>query len=242
MTDRIDDALVDLGTAVAFPPTPDLRRSVTARLAEPPARPGWYGRPSRRLAWVALVLVAILAIAAAAFLVVPGLRITWVPALPSVAADPLGARMALGAPIPVADAAGHQPGALGTADEAYAIGDDDIVTLLYAASAELPDLDGTGIGLLLQAIEGALDRDQVHKLVVEVGAIVQPVEVDGADGYWISGPPHLLRYFGPNGEERAEATRIVGDVLVWERDGTLYRIESGLGLEETRRIAETIGP
>ena len=41
---------------------------------------------------------------------------------------------------------------------------------------------------------------------------------------------------------RAEATRLVGDTLVWERDGTLYRIESGLGLVETLRIAETIEP
>jgi hypothetical protein len=242
MTDRIDEALVDLGTAVAFPSTPDLRRTVAERLAAPRAPRRWFVPPARRLALAGLLLLAALVVAAAAFVVVPGLRLTWAPALPSVAADPLGARMALGASIPVSDAARHEPAALGAADEAYAIGDDDIVTLLYVASAELPDLDGTGIGLLVQAIDGALDRDQVHKLVVEVGATVQPVDVGGADGYWISGPPHLLRYFGPDGEERAEATRIVGDVMVWERGGTLYRIESGLGLAETVRIAETIGP
>jgi hypothetical protein len=35
-------------------------------------------------------------------------------------------------------------------------------------------------------------------------------------------------------------TRLVGDTLVWQRGGVLYRIESGLGLAETLRIAESI--
>ena len=106
----------------------------------------------------------------------------------------------------------------------------------------MPELDGSGIGLLVQAFEGALEREQVQKLVAEVGASVTAVSVDGAHGYWIAGPPHLLRYLGPDGDARAEATRLVGDTLVWERDGMLYRIESGLGLVETLRIAETIEP
>ena len=57
----------------------------------------------------------------------------------------------------------------------------------------------------------------------------------------VIGPPHLLRYLGPDGDARAEATRLVGDTLVWESGGTLFRIESGLGLVETLRIAESIG-
>ncbi len=36
-------------------------------------------------------------------------------------------------------------------------------------------------------------------------------------------------------------TRLAGDTLVWQRDDVLYRIESGLGLDATRRIAESIG-
>ena len=134
------------------------------------------------------------------------------------------------------------PGALGLPDEAYVINDGAITSLVYAAGDGLPELDGTDIGLLIQAFGGALDREQVEKLVGEVGVSVTAVSVDGVDGYWIAGPPHLLRYLGPDGEARAESTRLVGDTLVWERDGTLYRIESGLGLVETLRIAETIEP
>ena len=35
-------------------------------------------------------------------------------------------------------------------------------------------------------------------------------------------------------------TRLAGDTLVWQRGDTLYRIESALGLEATRRLAESV--
>ena len=243
MTDRIDTALTDLAAAIDYPPTPALRERVAARLAERTTQRRWFA-PLPRAVLVALIgLVVLAAVTAAALIAIPGLRLTFVPSLPasSVAADPLGARMGLGTSIPIDGVAEHAPEALGLPAEAYVIGDHDVVTLLYPASTELPRMDGTDVGLLVQALDGALDREMVNKLVVEVGAQVSPVVVDGSSGVWISGPPHLLRYTGPDGEGRAEATRLVGDVLVWERGGTLYRIESGLGLEATTRIAESIG-
>ena len=243
MTDRLDAALADLAGAVDFPPTPRIRRAVADRLAQP-ERHGWFGPLPRALA-LALIGLLVLATAAAALVIlVPGLRLTLVPSLPaaSVPADPLGTRLALGAAVAVDEVADLAPGALGPPDEAYVIGDDQIVSLVYAASDDLPALDASGIGLLVQAIDGALEREQVEKLVTEVDASVTAVSVDGAPGYWIEGPPHLLRYVGPDGEARAEATRLVGDTLVWERDGTLYRIESGVGLATTLSIAATIEP
>jgi hypothetical protein len=241
MTDRLDAALVDLAGSVEFPPTPALH--VSAQLVEA-SRRRWFV-PLPRALVLALIGLLLLATAAVAFaLGVPGLRLTLVPSQPtaSAPANPLGARLALGAAVPVDGVANLAPGALGTPDEAYVIRDGAITSLVYAASEELPELDGSDIGLLVQAFEGALEREQVEKLVGEVGASVTAVSVDSAHGYWIAGPPHLLRYLGPDGDARAEATRLVGDSLVWERDGTLYRIESGLGLVETLRIAETIQP
>jgi hypothetical protein len=242
MTERLEASLADLAGAIDYPPTPDLRRAVAGRLTEPRRR--WFAPLPRALALAVIGLLLVATAAAALVVLVPGLRLTLVPAVPtaSVPADPLGTRLALGSAIPVDDVASLAPAALGPPDEAYVIGDGEITSLVYVASAELPELDGTGIGLLLQAIEGALNAERVEKLVVEVGASVTAVSVDGAPGYWIDGPPHLLRYLGPDGEARAEATRLVGDTLVWERDGTLYRIESGLGLDETLRIASTIAP
>jgi hypothetical protein len=243
MTDRLDAALADLATAVDFPPTPSLRGAVGERLAEPPRR-RWFAPLPRALVLAVIGLLMLATAAAALVLLVPGLRLTLVPNLPaaSVPAGPLGTRLALGREVPVDDVAQVAPAALGPPDEAYVIGDGAVVSLVYGASEELPELDGSGIGLLVQAIDGALEREQIEKLVLEVDASVTSVTVDGAPGYWISGPPHLLRYLAPDGEVRSEATRLVGDALVWERDGTLFRIESGLGLDETVRIAETIEP
>jgi hypothetical protein len=243
MADRLDAALADLAGTVDFPPTPALRSLVARRLAGP-ARRGWLTPLPRALALAVIGLVVLATAAAALVLVVPGLRLTLVPSLPtaSVPADPLGTRLALGASTPVAEVAHIAPAALGPPDEAYVIGDDEIVSLVYAASDELPELDGTGIGLLVQRIEGDLEREQVEKIGVEVGASVTAITVNGSDGYWISGPPHLLRYLGPDGEARAEATRLVGDVLAWSSGGTLFRIESGLGMDRTLEIAESIEP
>jgi len=243
MTDRLDAALADLASAIEFPRTPELRSAVAARTAEPPRR-GWLAPLPRALALALVALVLLATAAAALVLVVPGLRLTLVPSLPtaSVSADPLGTRLALGTAVEVDEVAAFAPEALGPPDEAYVVGDREVVSLVYSASTELPELRGAGIGLLVQAIDGAIEGDQVEKLAVEAGAGVTAVSVDGEPGYWITGPPHLLRYIGPDGEQRSEATRLVGDTLVWARDGTLYRIESGLGLTDTRRIAESIRP
>jgi hypothetical protein len=243
MTDRLDASLADLAGTIDFPSTPDVRRQIADRLVDSPRR-RWFAPVSRAIVLALIGLLVLAAAAAAIVLGVPGLRLTLVPTQPttSVFADPLGTRLALGAAVAVDEFADLAPGALGPPDEAYVIGDRAITSLVYAAGDGLPELDGTGIGLLIQAFDGALDRELVEKLVAEAGVSVTAVSVDGAHGYWIAGPPHLLRYLGPDGEARAEATRLVGDTLVWERDGTLYRIESGLGLAETLRIAETIRP
>ena len=242
MTDRLDAALADLAGAVEFPPTPDMRLRIADAGRVPRRR---FFAPLPRALVLALIGLLVLAAAAAALVLsVPGLRLTLVPSsadrvgLSRPARDPAGARRRR------SRRRGRQPraDALGLPDEAYVIDDGAITSLVYAAGDGLPELDGTDIGLLIQAFDGALDREQVEKLVGEVGVSVTAVSVDGADGYWIEGPPHLLRYLGPDGEARAEATRLVGDTLVWERDGTLYRIESGLGIDETLRIAETIEP
>ena len=239
MDDRLDAALLQLAAEIHFPPTPDLRRSVVERAqASAPRRwPSAWPRAAA-LALIATLLVA--ATAAALVLVLPGLRITTVPALPT--ADAVASRLALGEPIPADTVGAGIPQALGPPDEAYVIGDHEVLSLVYLADDELPDLAGSGIGLLVQIIDGALDREMVQKLVAEVGVSVTPVQVGGDAGFWIDGLPHLVRYIDPEGRERSQRTRLVGDTLVWERGGVLYRIESGLGPEGTLRIAESIAP
>jgi hypothetical protein len=239
MDDRLELALDALAADVAFPPTPDLRGGVAERLVAPRGR--WWPAAWRAPRAIVLALAAMLllaATAAALVLVLPGLRVTTVPAVPS--GEPLASRLALGEPIAPETVDAGIPAVLGTPDEAYVIGERQVLSLVYAADARLPEIAGSDIGLLVQVIDGALDRERVEKLVAEVGTTVTAVEVDGDAGFWITGQPHVIRYTDAAGDQRSQRTRLVGDTLVWERGGVLYRIESGLGLEETLRIAESV--
>ena len=250
MTDLpgLDAALEGLARDVVFPPTPNLRPHVLGRLAERPARSWWPIRTVPRAMVLAATLALVLVAAAAAtVLLLPGLRLTLVPELPTSAipSDGLAARLGLGERTDRADGrvAPWVPAALDAPDEAYVDAETGVVSLVYVAGEDLTDLPaGSGIGLLVQVVEGRLDQARVEKLVEEVHARITAVDVDGSRGTWISGPPHLVRYFAPDGSSRSEATRLVGDTLVWQRDGRLYRLESRLGLERTLEIAESIAP
>jgi len=238
----LDAAFADLATTVAWPATPDLVTTVAVALERPDRGRGWATPWPRALA-IAIVATLILAAAvAAAVLVLPGLRLTFVPTLPPVAQDPLGSRLALGERVAPGDVAVNVPAALGEPDEIYVNAAGDVVTLVYAASDDLPEVADTGIGLILQEIRGDLDRERVEKLVVEAGAIVTPANVGGADGLWITGPPHVVRYRDANGVERGEMTRLVGDTLVWQAGDVLFRMESGLGMDATVAIGASIPP
>lgn len=236
MDDRMTASLQQLAAEIDFPPTPDLRRSVADR-AQAPARRWWPSAWPRAAALAVIATLVVAATAAALVLVLPGLRITTVPKLPT--ADPIASTLGLGEPIPADMVGAGIPAALGPPDEAYVIGDHEVLSLVYLADDELPDVAGSGIGLLVQVIDGALDRERVEKLVAE-GATVTPVQVGGDPGFWIDGLPHVVRYTDPEGRERSQRTRLVGDTLVWEHGGVLYRIESGLGQDGTLRIAESI--
>ena len=243
MPDDLDAALRDLATQLAFPPAPDMHGPVAARLAERPRR-SWapVAWPRALVLGVAAALLLAGAVVAAV-IVIPGLRLTFTPSLPtaSVPTDALGTRLALGERVPLDAVDARVSRVLGEPDEVYSSRAGEVITLVYASGDGLPELGGTGIGLLVQQINGSLERERVEKLIVEVGASVTQLEVGGAPGYWIGGPPHLIRYRGPSGEERSEMTRLVGDTLVWQQGDVLFRIESGLGLAETLRIAESIG-
>jgi hypothetical protein len=243
---RLDAALRDLGTRVAFPPTPELGPLIAARLAAP--------RPPRGLRWRRALLLAaaltLLAASAAAALVfgLAGLRITFTDAPPTAESQrsSLGARYGLGERMTLAEAADRStvgvawPLDLGEPQEVYLSAEREIVSLVYAASDDLPALAGTDVGMLMMAIDGTVDAERIEKLVHEVDATITPVSIAGAAGYWIEGRPHVLRYDAPGGEDGEIVSRLVGDVLVWESRGTLYRIESALGLEATVAIAESM--
>jgi hypothetical protein len=197
---------------------------------------------------VAATLLAA-SVATALVLGLGGLRITLTDAVPTAdtQSSSLAARFGLGDRVTLADAEARStvgaawPAVLGEPDEAYVSVDGEIVSLVYAADEDLPALAGSDVGLLLMAIDGSVDPERIEKLVHEVEASITPVSVGEARGFWIEGRPHVMRYDAPGGTTGEVVSRLVGDVLVWEADGVLYRIETPLGLEGTVRIAESLG-
>jgi hypothetical protein len=284
----LEAVLRGLGATIDWP-TPvladgsDIAASVRARLEAEPVtpvegstqrrpvwrfgRPGWTLRPARRaLVLAALALLVIAAVAGAAILGLPGLRLTLgeapptsvptpqiassVPPTPSPTPGPLGSSMGLGEPIQPIDSAALDDAAgfavrwpddpeLGDPDAAYV---DRLkgrqVTLLWAASDELPPTSEPSVGLILSQFLGAVDEGFFNK-IVDAGTIVERVRVDGQPGFWLHGDPHIFFWEGVGGfvDDRR---RWVGDVLLWADGPITYRLETSLGRHEAIRIAETL--
>lgn len=223
--------------------------------------PGWFARPAARAVLIAAALLILLAaIAGAAGIGVPGLRILFgsgsvsPPPSPepgrSPSAESPGIALRLGHPVSLSDRAtlDAQAGfhvawpsdpAAGQPDAGYI---DETkggqVTLAWSARAALPATLEPGVGLLLTEFRGSVDEAYYSK-VVGAGTVVEPVLVSGRRGYWVSGAPHFFFYTGPAGVVQDER-RWVGDALVWSDGDLSYRLESALGRDTTIRIAESL--
>lgn len=75
--------------------------------------------------------------------------------------------------------------------------------------------------MLVTQNRGEPDGGLARKIVDTSRATVEPVDVDGSPGVWISGDPQFFWYLAPDGEFIQESRRLVGDTLAWERDGVL---------------------
>ena len=257
----VESALIDLGTAIELPPTPDLAAAVGLRLRERAS-----ATPARRLGWRSLRRSLLLAAAISILVVgaVLGFRIGLdllsidfgpVPSVrPSAsatadAAMPPGAGLGLGTVESLDDARARVPfpvlvpTALGPPDAVY-VGGPRLrgqLAFVYRAGDALPAsnlLDGEG--LLVTQNGGSADVGLGHKLVNAGLAKVETAVIDGAAGYWITGEPHVFWYLAPDGSVIEESRRLVGDTLVWERDGILYRIEGAVTRARALEIAESM--
>ena len=256
---ELERELREVGRWVDHPPTPDLASAVRSRLEIesasrgrrlPPVRPLLALRRSVLLAAAALLLLVGAAVAIG--LGLRGLPIFFVDRLPATAtpdaAAPAGgspgARLELGEPSTleaaqrVARFTIRRPTLpeLGEPDAVYVAPSGVGVTrveLVYRPRPGYPAAPGTEVGLLVTQFPGRTEPELVKKLAGP-GTRIEPVSVQGSPGYWITGRPHALLYSG--GEERY---RLVGDVLIWQREDIIYRIESALGRDAVLRIAES---
>jgi hypothetical protein len=115
------------------------------------------------------------------------------------------------------------------------------VAFVYAPRDDLPasTLLG-GAGLLITQNRGQPDNGLARKIVDSGQATVEPVDVDGSPGVWISGAPHLFWYKAPDGSIIEESRRLVGDTLAWESDGVLFRIEGTIAFPRALEIARSM--
>jgi hypothetical protein len=246
----LEAGLRELGAAVAYPPTPSLAEAVSARLssgvAPPiPLRPRW--RPLRR----ALLLAAAVALLVAGAAIgirfgLDALRITF-DASPSPVGTPATGRLFLGTSSTLeearlaADFALLVPDVLGPPDEVY-LGGAALrgqIALVYRVRAGLPEGLVPDVGLLVTENRGSIDRGMVNK-IVGAGGRVERIIMDGEDAYLFSGEPHLFWYLDEHGAFVEGSGRRVGDALVWQRGGVLYRIEGQLGRDALIAIAASM--
>jgi hypothetical protein len=261
MPDPIEARLLAAAEAAAWPPTPELRPLVLARIeaardlrdpvlariagsTQQPSAP--VRRPLRRpvLRGLALALVALLVLAGVAAALgyrLPGLDIIFVPSLP-----PAGQGFDLGSPVPLEEAKAGEPhlllpSTLPNPSTGWVVGAGDrkIVTVAWRAAKGEPTLEDSDLSLLLMAVDGRADGAFFTK-ALPPGAHIEPVTIDGDQGWWITGAVHELLFQRPDGDAGTLTTRLVGDALVFSRDGTLYRLESALGKDATIAIAKSL--
>jgi hypothetical protein len=249
------------GADAVWPATPDLRGPVVARIQEaagsapadarPAAQPP--RRPLVRALVLALVALLVLAgVAAALGFRLPGLDIVFVERIPTAsgATGPAieRAEILVGSPVPLDQAAGlpgrpvvRLPAALPPPTTAWihGSGGDRIVTTAWAANPGQPSIDDSGLALVLTAAPGRIERPLLEKALTD-DSTIELARVGGNPGWWISGAQHQLMILSPESEPVPVESRLAGDVLVFERDGTVYRLESALGRDVTIAIAETM--
>ncbi|CAN5212744.1 hypothetical protein BH20ACT24_BH20ACT24_19070 [soil metagenome] len=114
------------------------------------------------------------------------------------------------------------------------------VTLVYRPRAGLPEVRTTGVGMLLTEFRGEVDREQLGKSLRPSGTTIKHLTVNGGQGYWIAGAPHLVYYLDPDGRAVADTVRVAGNVLLWEQGGLTLRLESALTISEALAVAESV--
>ncbi len=276
------DALRAIEPEIAWPvPVPagaarDLAATVRQQIESMPSRgaepvrpdtrgpfpaPRWLARPAARAVLIAVaLLIALAAIAGAAGVGLPGLRILFgsgsVTPPPSAESSRTpspggpGAAMGLGHRVSLADRAtlDAQTGFHVRWPEESGVGQPDAgyidetkggqVSLVWSARDDLPATLEPGVGLVLTEFLGSVDPAYYGK-AVGVGTTVAPVFVDARPGYWLSGDPHFFFYMGTDGVVDDDR-RWVGDALLWSDGQVTYRLESALGRDATIRIAESL--
>ena len=132
---------------------------------------------------------------------------------------------------------------LGAPDEVYlrTPPEGGMITLLYGTRPGYPPAAETGVGVLLMQFKGDADDVFAGKRIVEPETEYRVIHVNGEEALWISGASHLFVYSDPT-DEFLGSGRLAANVLLWEEDGVVYRLETALSEAEAIELAESLQP
>ena len=248
----LEHSLTSVGRRIEWPDDADLMRSVRAAIGDHSPRRITLARGLAYAATLAALVMAVSLLsfpgvrtAVADFLGIGGVRIDTDGSAPTPAGElDLGERMSLAQARDSVAFEVKLPAALGPPDSVWL--DTGVsggqVALAYESSPDLPAAPGTNLGALVTQFPDAEVSDIALKKVTgsQPGTSFEPVIVEGEQGFWVSGEPHVIAYLEPDGDIRNETVRLAGNVLLWESDGVTYRIESTLSKEEALAIAGSL--
>lgn len=257
---HLAEALRALGSRVVYPPAPDLAARVRRELEANPTAPRetWWTPLFQRRKLVTLaatvILLAALVVAAipdarttvAGWLGLPGVTIIESPAVES---PRIGRFFLVGVPRTLDHAREEAefnvlvptlPG-LEDPDEVWfdvnAVG--GAVSFVYYPTAEIPEAEETGAGLLISQFLGELNPNMYGK-GVGPGVSLETISINGEFGLWIEGDPHNFSYTDPSGDTKSRPTRLAGNTLLWQQGDLTLRLESALDRDSAIAIAESM--
>lgn len=237
-TTDLETRLVDLGRGFSYPETPETVSAVLVAIGV--KTPSLSRRRARTLAVVATCLiVVVLALpgprrAVADMLGIGGVDLRFVEDLPeAVVIAPFGEpasleQAAAEVAFPILLPEGHRP--------------DDVFIDRSLPGGLISVAYGDGEGdyrLVVTQMKGTTDQPLIEKEVLPE-TTVAAVDVAGNPGFWIEGPPHVLMVRVDGAEVRRDQPRLVGNTLVYVKDGVTIRIEIAGTLEDALAVARSL--
>jgi len=233
MSDRLEQALFDLGQRIEYPKTPDFGAGNPVRSERRISR-GW--RIAAAVAAAALVLLAFPGPrqAVANLFRIGAVTLTVVDDLPTAAVErePSGLLVTVEK---AQDEVGFLVLKLDSDPDAVYLDlsvPGGMVTLGYGAH------DG-GYSLLITQLLATTDEQAVMKLLTP-GTSVEPVTVEGEPGFWIEGDPHVVILFDQDGDLIEDSARLAANTLLYIVGDRTVRIEGGLSLDQALEIAAAL--
>lgn len=270
MTDRpdfakLENALIETGRAIEYPPTPKLaanvRRALQTDRATRPARSIFQSRGFAIGLAVIAVVIALLLIPQTREVIaqILGLRtirvieLTPTPtvahATPSPSPTPWVVPFKQCCPSTLDEAKRQadfkllQPDQAPTQvffqDQIFGRGSPAQQVVMVFGDPQRPDF------VLYQAFSWLYQKTGIFGKGVDSGTVLTETQVNGQRALWFTGAPHLLVTLDQRGEPVLGTERTVNaNTLIWETGdddtGTAYRLETTASLEEAIRFAESL--